>query len=93
MAECGPLRGSLAGEGRTAWGEMETGLGLRGLGLSTSLVNWLNPQHNLIIIPTLQRWKLRSHKCYSGFDPPWHWALGQEMLRNPVASGQSLLDF
>lgn len=39
--------------------------GLRGLGLSTSRTDWFNPQHNLLTIPTLQRWKLRSHSCYA----------------------------
>lgn len=38
------------------------------VGLSTSHVNSLNPLHNLmsraIIIPTLQRRKLRFHNCY-----------------------------
>ena len=38
------------------------------VGLSTSPVNSLNPLHNLmsraIIIPTLQRRKLRFHNCY-----------------------------
>lgn len=40
-------------------------LGLRGLGLSASRTDGFNPQHNLLIIPTLQRWKLRPHSGYA----------------------------
>lgn len=57
---CDPLRGSLAGEAARL-GQMGTVLGSRGLGLSTSRIDGLNPQHNLLLIPTLQRGKLRPH--------------------------------
>lgn len=63
----GPLGGSLAGEGWAAWGKGETESWLPpGLGLSTSHVSSFALRTTSVIIPTLQRRKLRSHDSYTG---------------------------